>query len=297
MSGLSFAKGKLHKLRGGLELRPWKRLSTQGQIRAAPTTEQYFLRLRQHPGPPATPVVRVGDPVRRWQEIATSESPLSASLHAPVSGEVMAVSTDEIIIRRQVENQEPIALPALDTRSASDSELRDRAHAAGLVGLGGASFPTDTKLNDPRPIEMLIINGTECEPYITSDEMLLRHRAEGVVSGSLALARAVNAKHIIVAVESRLPKVIEHLRKLAENDGAIEIVGVPQRFPEGGERQLTQILFWRGGTQRRSSSGHWRAVSQRCHRLRIPRGLRSRKTAGLTNRLNNWTRRTRAESV
>ena len=133
------------------------------------------------------------------------------------------------------------------------------------MGLGGAGYPTHTKLTDPRPISLLVINGTECEPYITSDEMLMRERGADVVAGCLALYWATGAERLVIAVESRLTDVIETLRAavLARGVDDVTVTGVPSRFPEGGERQLVTLVTGREVP----SGGHPPDIGVLCHNV------------------------------
>lgn len=225
---------------GGLRLRPWKKLGTVQRIEPGPSPPRLFVPLRQHPGAAAEALVAPGDQVRPWQVIADSEDPLAARVHAPLSGAVSAVDRQEIVIDVDDPQAEPLALAPLP-EDAVAADIQARVRECGVVGLGGAAFPAAVKLEDPRPIDRLIINGTECEPYIVSDEMLMRQRAEQVLDGIVWLRRACGAGRVQLALEDRVSDLADALRPKA-TPLDIEVVVVPTRYPEGGERQLVQIL-------------------------------------------------------
>lgn len=234
----------LWPFRGGLRLRHWKQLSIAAPLKKLPASRRYDLLLKQHPGPPAAPLVSVGDRVSAWQPVATTDHALAAPLHAPCDATVVGVTAERIELERIEQSERPQGLPPFNYQTTSPEAVTQRIHDCGIVGLGGASFPTRTKVGDPKPVELLIVNGTECEPYISSDEMLMRERPEQVVDGTLTVLRAVRATKAIIAVEDRLHDVIAGFQDVLTRRSIVNvsIKGVPARFPEGGERQLVQIL-------------------------------------------------------
>jgi electron transport complex protein RnfC len=248
-----------HALPGGLRIEAHKERSTRQPIRAASPVERYVLPLDQHAGAPAVPLVKPGERVRMYQPIARSAPGISAWLHAPVSGEVVAIEprpaphrlgapTLSVVISNDGRD-EPFenAAAAVSFEQLSPAEACEHIACGGIVGLGGAAFPTAHKLesslceNGPR----LLLNGAECEPYISCDEMLMRERAEDIVFGARALLHALCAQSCTIAIEADVPDAYDALRRAIEKaaDPRIHIKVVPAIYPAGGERQLIASVF------------------------------------------------------
>jgi len=253
---------RLWNFPGGIRLPGFKQLSNSEAIRNLPVPERVYLPLRQHIGAEAKPVVAVGERVKKGQLLAEATSFVSAPVHASISGMVIdigehtmphpsGITEDCIVIESDGEDHWYSALaPLADIDNATPAQLRDAIREAGIVGLGGAVFPSAAKLKPPRSIETLIINGVECEPYITCDDLLMRSSAEVVLRGCLLLQRILNAGQCILAVEDNKPEAMKKLRFAldiminADEPGvkAIELVGIPTVFPAGGEKQLIKVL-------------------------------------------------------
>lgn len=223
-----------------------------GTIALAP---ELVLPLNQHIGNPAVPVVQVGQRVLKGELIADAEGIFSACVHAPTSGDIIAIedrpiahpsgmSAPCIVLRPDGEDRWTELEPCHDPASLDHTALVEKIRMAGLAGMGGAGFPTAVKLN-PRStdrVETLILNGTECEPYITADDMLMRVYADEVIQGALLLARIVgNPREILVGIEDNKPDAIAAMQKAAQGT-AVEVVVFPTKYPSGGEKQLIQIL-------------------------------------------------------
>ena len=252
---------RLWHFHGGLRLPGHKRESTALPIAPLPLPAQLVLPLHQHIGAPAEPLVQVGERVLKGQPIARADSYISAPLHAPSSGVVRAIEPRAIphpsglpvpcIVIDTDGREEWAALPPAieNPQSAAPETLRARVREAGIVGLGGAGFPTHVKLNPEQghPVDTLIINGAECEPYITCDEMLMRERAHEVVAGALIMRHAVHAAHCIIGIEDNKPEAqAALLRALAELDEfSVRVIAIPTRYPAGGEKQLIKVLTGR----------------------------------------------------
>ncbi len=247
---------KLFGFRGGLHLDYRKALSTQQPIRVAPVPPQLILPLSQHAGAPAKPVVKVGDRVLRGQTLAQPDGYVSVPVHASSSGTVVAIEPRPIphvsglmapciVIDTDGLDQalpEPEWTPVEDVQALSPQALRDLVRRAGIAGLGGAGFPSFIKLSPGRPVETLIINGAECEPYITCDQLLMAERADEIVSGVQVILQAIGAPHCIIGIEDNKPAAIAALRQAAQRDARIRVAVVPTRYPQGGEKQLIQAL-------------------------------------------------------
>ena len=242
---------------GGLHLPDEKALSSGAPLATGPLPPLLVIPLQQHIGAPAKPLVGVGDPVGKGQLIGEAQGALSATVHAPSSGTVVAIE------ERPVPHASGLSAPCIlietDGREAwadlppplgpkPDPEaLRERIRWAGIVGLGGAAFPSSVKLG-VRPgqrIRTLILNGAECEPYISCDDRLMRDRPGRILAGVRLLRDLLQVEECLIAVEDNKPEAIAALRQ-ALADGAdlegIELVVIPTLYPSGGEKQLIRIL-------------------------------------------------------
>lgn len=246
---------KVWDIPGGVHPPENKTQSLQLPLAKMPLPPVLTLPLNQHIGKPAKPVVAVGERVLGGQLIAEAEGVFSARVHAPTSGVVSAIE-DRLIphpsgysapcIVIDVDGQDEWApLERCEDYEALDkSELLDKIRGAGVAGLGGAGFPTSVKLS-PRAdhrIHTLILNGTECEPYITADDMLMQVKADEIVAGTLLLAKLLDhPERLLIGVEDNKPKAIAALEQAAEGT-PIKVVSFPTKYPSGGEKQLIQIL-------------------------------------------------------
>ncbi len=255
----------LWRFPGGLRLAGAKGSSGDGPILPLAPPPRVYLPLRQHAGAPARPVVEVGQRVARGELVAEAGAFVSAAVHASIAGRVVEIGEHElprpagvaescvVIAGDGGEEGEIRGEAPLVPDEATVETLRERVRAAGIVGLGGAAFPSAAKLKPARPIDTLIINGVECEPYITCDDALMRHRPEAVVRGALVLLRLVAARRCLVAVEDNKPAAAARLREALADLAArspdplpdIAVVEVPTRFPAGGEKQLVWTLMGR----------------------------------------------------
>jgi Na+-translocating ferredoxin:NAD+ oxidoreductase subunit C len=255
----------LWRFRGGVHLEGSKEISLGAEPLRLPTPRRVVLPLQQHIGSEAEPVVAIGDRVAIGQPVARASGFVSAPVHASVSGVVVAIGPHPmphpsgiaepcIVIESDAEQYwwDGIATPA-DPATLPLERLRERIRDAGIVGLGGAVFPAAAKLSPPCEIEILVINGVECEPYITCDDMLMRLRPDAVIKGAVALRRVVAARRCVIAVEDNKPQAVEALRlalqQLREEGlvaiSSIEVATVPTLFPAGGEKQLIKVLTGR----------------------------------------------------
>lgn len=249
---------KLSGFHGGLHLPAHKTESTALPVARAPLPRRLYLPLQQHIGAPAEPVVKVGDTVLKGQVIAQAAGYVSVPVHAPSSGTVVALAelpiphpsgllAPTIVIETDGRETWVERQPITDYTRLHLSELRNRIRAAGIVGLGGAAFPSFIKLNPgpDRSVDTLILNGAECEPYITCDDMLMRERPEEIIAGAYIMLHAVQARRGLIGVEDNKPAAIAALRAAAGASTRIEIVPVATIYPTGGEKQLIQVLTGR----------------------------------------------------
>ncbi len=243
---------------GGLVLNGQKKRSTQTPIRKTPLSKKLILPLQQHIGAASVPIVNVGDKVLKGQKIAKADGHVSVYLHAPSSGTISAIDEQPIPhpsglsalcitietdgLDTWIEHQ-----PIADYTQLSEHDIRQHVREAGIVGLGGAGFPSFIKLNPGvhHHVETLIINGVECEPYITCDDMLMRERADGILDGIEIIRFALRVKNCVIAIESNKPEAISVMTlALAARPHLTdtEIMVVPTRYPAGSEKQLIQVV-------------------------------------------------------
>jgi len=247
---------------GGLHPPQHKDLSNTTPIVAAPLPQRVVLPLHMHIGAPAIPSVKVGDRVLRGQMIASPEGYVSAPVHASISGHVVAIGPrpiphpsglegDCIVIESDGKDEAVAPAEHTDNLEALDpGHLRNLVRQAGIVGLGGAAFPAAVKLNpgpakdSGMPIDTLIINGAECEPYITCDDRLMREHAEEIVAGIRVILHATGTKRCLIGIEDNKPEAQAAVNAVLEQQkaGHIRVVSTPTIYPEGGEKQLVKVL-------------------------------------------------------
>jgi electron transport complex protein RnfC len=251
---------ELGALHGGLRLPACKGESTSAPILEVPIPAQLVLPVEQRSGETARPVVRVGERVLKGQVIAEPDGELGIQVHASSSGNVVAIE-NRPVSRRHGDPAPCIvidcdgldeAMPRLrrgDYRDLPPADLLLQILDGGIAGLGGAVFPTAQKLMQARTtrVELLLLNGVECEPYISCDDMLMRAHAEAVISGAQILLHALQVPACFIAVESDKPEAIARLGEvLAEvGDERIVLKQVPTIYPSGGEDQLVQLVAGR----------------------------------------------------
>ncbi|TKA91684.1 electron transport complex subunit RsxC [Halopseudomonas bauzanensis] len=248
------AQPRIWDIPGGIHPPQNKAQSTTRGLEQMPLPARLILPLLQHIGNRAMPVVQVGERVLKGQLIAEANGPISCPLHAPTSGIVRAIEPApyphasglaELAIVLESDGQDEWAelQPLPDYRDMQPLELLERIRAAGISGMGGAGFPTAVKLAS-RPdhhIDTLIINGTECEPYITADDMTMRHRAPQVVAGIDVLMHILKPDQVLIGIEDNKPEAIAAMRE-AVGERPMQVMVLPTKYPSGGEKQLIQIL-------------------------------------------------------
>lgn len=248
---------RLFSFPGGVTLRQHKNDSTMVNVERAPLPARLILPLSQHIGKPAKVAVAVGDKVGKHQILARPVDYVSAPVHAPTSAKILAI-TDHgvphpsglkapcIILETDGLDQDRRSEKRYrDHGDSTPMQLRDMIRDAGVVGLGGAGFPSHVKLDSNKKlVETLVLNGAECEPFITCDEMLMRKQALEIVTGLIIMRHTLHAKHCIIAIENNKRLAIESMQHAvfqAEVD-FIELVKIPTVYPAGGEKQLLQVL-------------------------------------------------------
>lgn len=243
---------QLYPLTGGVHPNECKTLSNQTAIQTAGIPQQLIIPLQQHIGAAAIPCVNIGESVLKGQLIATAASALSINMHAPSSGVISAIeqrpylhvsgqSCLSIVIDCDGQDQWCSLDPIENYKALNKVDLLNFIRDAGISGMGGAGFPTAIKLAPKHAIETLIINGTECEPYITADDLLMRERAEQIVQGIHILTHLVEPQRVIIGIEDNKPQALSAMRK-ACCETNFQVAELPTIYPSGGEKQLIQIL-------------------------------------------------------
>ena len=234
----------MKKFPGGIHPKYNKELTADKPIVDMPLPKKVRLLLTQHLGPPCSPVVAPGDKVAVGQKIADTDAFVAAPIIASVAGEVTAVDAEGIDI---VTDQENSGFTGQGKNYASPAELRQLIREAGIVGMGGATFPTHVKLTPPegKSVSTLILNGAECEPFLTTDHRLMVEQGQELVLGIKLLMEACGAKTAIIGIEANKPDAIANITDLTREFDNISVVSVPVRYPQGGERQLIKTLTGR----------------------------------------------------
>ncbi len=246
---------QLFKFKGGVKPDTHKASSVQEPIAAAPLPSLLVIPLHQSIGGMPRPLVKAGERVHKGQRIGEADKWVSAAVHAPTSGTVLAVeeriaahpsglTTLCVVI-------EPDGLDAwgertaLDYKSLAPERVRELLRDSGVVGLGGAVFPSHAKLTAARSValEELVINGAECEPFMTCDDLLMRERADGIVHGIAIFRDLLEARKVLIGIEDNKPEALAAMRHAVAAQGKdFEVVAVPTRYPAGGAKQLIRVL-------------------------------------------------------
>jgi len=233
------------------------KLSAGRHIEKLPLPKIVFIPIAQHIGAPAKPIVQIGDKVKAGQLIAQAGGFVSANIHSSVSGTVkkFALAPDSggypkqcIVIEREGDDWDESILNKEENGDKLDSKtIIDRIKQAGIVGMGGATFPTHVKLMPPpgKKAEILIINGVECEPYLTADHRLMLEKGEEIIKGIHLLMKALNVKKSCIGIENNKKDAIKHLTKLTSGDPEITVVPLKMKYPQGGEKQLINAITGR----------------------------------------------------
>jgi len=238
----------------GIHPKYYKELTKNKATVAMPLPKQIIIPLQQHIGAPCKPVVKVKDEVHAGDMIGDSEAFVSSPVHTSISGVVKKIEprphpvgawVNAIVIQANEEDQSlPPRKENRDVSSLSPDEIRTMIKNAGLVGLGGAGFPTHIKLDPPKgkTIDTVIINGAECEPYLTSDHRMMLEQPEDVIYGTKLIIRAFELQKGYIGIEANKPDAVEKLRSLLSPGDHIEIVPLKVKYPQGAEKMLIEAV-------------------------------------------------------
>jgi len=246
----------LWNFNGGLKLAEHKDISTTQAVAQAKPVDQYIIPLQQHIGETGELLVNTGDPVLKGQMLAKPKHLMSAAIHAPVSGFVKDIGKYPvphpsglngqcIVIENDYRDEWCERNPVGNHyQQMSSHDLRVLIKNSGIVGLGGAGFPAAVKQTEMN-IHTLIINGAECEPYISCDDMLMRERSAEILCGADIIGQVIKARECIIAIEDNKPEAIAAMQKVVAEDGTgfFRVQPVPTIYPSGGEKQIIQVVM------------------------------------------------------
>lgn len=245
--------GRLFKFHGGIKPDAHKDESASPAIQRAPLPRRLVVPLRQSARASATCLVEVGQTVLKGERIGEPEGILGTAVHAPTSGTVVDIArhpmahpsgldTECVVIEPDGEERWIEHAP-FDYHAASREESLAWLRDCGIVGLGGATFPSHVKLGKGAGIETLVLNGAECEPWITCDDRLMRERAADILAGATILRELIGARELVVGVEDNKPEAIAAMKAAAAaSPHGVKVVAVPALYPAGGEKQLIRVL-------------------------------------------------------
>lgn len=232
------------------------KFTAQKPIVTIPIPERVYVPLSQNLGAPSVPVVNKGDRVKTGQLIAKGEAFISANIHSPATGivekidewiETSGYKKKTIIIKTEADEWDDGIVLSDEIKkdiNISKEEIIQKIKDKGIVGLGGAAFPTHVKVSIPqgKKAEYLIINGVECEPYLTSDHRLMLEKGEQILIGTQILMKAIGVEKAFIGIENNKPDAIEHLSNLSKKYKGIEVNGLKVKYPQGAEKQLIKAL-------------------------------------------------------
>lgn len=240
---------RLKTFPGGVHPHDFKHFSASAAVEVLPLPSRVVIHLSQHIGSPSTPVVAVGDIVKAGQVIAEASGFVSIPQHASISGKITKIDnfphpcgTSQPAIEITSDGQmDWVEMPDdPGYMELSPAEMKERVNAAGICGMGGAGFPTFVKLSPPadKPIDTVILNGVECEPYLTSDYRLMMENAAEVIAGLKLIMKIVAAKHGVIGIEANKPDAIALMEKLCAAETNLSVTALKLRYPQGAEKQL-----------------------------------------------------------
>ena len=234
---------------GGAHIPHYKSYTENKPITRMAAPDEVIIPLSQHLGAPCEPLVKVGDKVEVGQKIGDSNEFISAPVHASISGTVTAIEPRpaytggeimSVIIKSDGGPQEFVAKEKRDPEKMSVEELRQAIREAGIVGMGGAAFPTHANISVKKPVEYLVLNGAECEPFLTCDHRQMVERPYELVEGAKILMRCIDSHKCRIGIEENKPDAIEAVSEKARDAAGIEVVPLAVKYPQGNKDQLIE---------------------------------------------------------
>ncbi|WP_133468466.1 electron transport complex subunit RsxC [Paraglaciecola marina] len=244
---------ELWDFHGGVFPAEQKTLSNQNLIAQLPLSKYLYVPVKQHIGVEGQVIVSEGQAVLKGEPLTQSSNPFAVPIHAPSSGKILSIGEHvsahpsglpELTIKIETDQQDrwlPLT-PMVDYQKQSKMDVIGAICNAGISGMGGAGFPTHIKIGTTKQVEFLIINGVECEPYITSDDRLMREHAWQIRQGIDVLCHLLNPKCVVIAIEKNKPEAIEAMEVACKENSNYQVVDIPTKYPAGGEKQLIQVL-------------------------------------------------------
>jgi len=246
---------KFPTFKSGVHPEEFKHFTESLPIEILPEPKEVFIPLQQHIGAPSKPVVEVGEEVKIGQVVGSSEAFVSSPVHATINGKVKDISkypaptgtrTQMVHIigtEDELENAEDDQNVETDWQVLSTDELKERIKKAGIVGLGGAAFPTHVKLSPPddKPIDTFILNGCECEPFLTADHRMMVENPDTILKGMSIIMKVLGVKDGYVGIESNKPDAVETMSESAKEYG-FDVVTVKTKYPQGAEKMLIKAI-------------------------------------------------------
>jgi electron transport complex protein RnfC len=245
MSALTF--------KGGIHPPDKKELAKDSPIRPATVPQRVVIPLSQHVGAPCKPLVSINQDVKKGEVIGEPGGFVSAPVHSSVSGKVIAIGefpnamgrmVPSVVVENDGKEEWTTLKDAPDYMALSPDELKEKIKAAGIVGLGGAAFPTSVKLSPPKekPIDTVIINGAECEPYLTADYRLMMERPHEVIEGLKILMKTLGVSKGFIGIEDNKPDAVAKMKEAAKGEAGIEVCSLEVKYPQGAEKMLIRAV-------------------------------------------------------
>ncbi len=243
---------------GGIYPPHFKEITRQAYIKKAKAPKQAIIPLSQHVGAVCKPVVSVGDEVKKGSLIGKSDKLISSYVHSSISGKVIRIEPrphpilgvcDSVIIDSDGKDESALAPEKVNIDDLTPEEIINIVREAGITGLGGACFPTHVKLSPPKEkkLDTFILNGAECEPYLSCDHRLMLERPQDIIKGALLIMEAIGVTRGLIAIEDNKPNAIEAIQSALKVVGntqyAVRIVSLRTKYPQGGEKQLIKALL------------------------------------------------------
>ena len=246
----------LATFKGGIHPPDKKELAKDRPISEAKPPQRVVIPLSQHLGAPCKPIVTIGQEVKKGEMIGEPGGFVSAPVHSSVSGKVIAIAefpnamgrmVNSIVIENNGKEEWAALKDNPDYMKLSPDELKDKVKTSGIVGMGGAAFPTVVKLSPPKekPIDTVIINGAECEPYLTADYRLMMEKPKEIVEGLKILMKILGVNKGFIGIENNKPDAIEKMKAAAKGEANIEVCALEVKYPQGAEKMLIKAATGR----------------------------------------------------
>ena len=253
---ISFRRGEImgKSFRGGIHPDDQKRYTASKPIEVAPVPEKVIIPVRQHIGAPCSPIVKVGDLVKKGQVIAEAQAFVSSPIHASTSGKVVEIAEYPhpgfgmcmaVVIESDGQDEWVEGLPLnRDWKTLETKEIKEIIRQSGVVGMGGATFPTHIKMSPPaeKPIDTFILNGAECEPFLTADHRVMLEQSDKIVTGMQIAMKVLGVSKGYIGIEENKPDAIKALTEACNGIDGLEVVSLQTKYPQGAEKTLISVI-------------------------------------------------------